>query len=263
MRRDVQSAQLRELEEYRDRHLVQADRVLLCVIGGVDTETLKAAMEKQLGAIRLTEKTFPRPTVPPQIAKDQNATWDVNVTHYMETYPIPHSGNRDYPALYIASLLWRLACTQDAQLKALTGYIYCGVDLVTPEQVYLYVSASLKPGADIESVKQRVRQLMNPLKQAENNARVPMIAQSLSKELSAPPDMKMLMQYKPENMSETMMFLQVGVSWGTIEYQYRNNLSHLASALADVSATDVAAVINRYLTEDRRMTLVLTPQASE
>jgi len=262
MRKGIQSAQLSELQEYRDQHLVQADRVLLCVIGGVDPETLKETMEKQLGAISLTEKTLPRLTVPPKVAKNQNATWDVNVTHYMETYPIPRPENEDYPALYIASLLWRLACTQDAQLKGLIGYIYCGVDLVTPEQVYLYVSASLKPDADIEKVKQRIGQLMNPLKQPKNNTQVPMIAQSLSMELSAPPDMKTFMQQKPENMPEHLMFLQLGVSWGIVEYQYGDNLSQLASAFADVSAADVADVVNRYLTEDHRMTLLLTPRAS-
>ena len=261
MRKDIQSAQLSELQEYRDQHLVQADRVLLCVIGGVDSETLKKTMEKQLGAINLTEKTLPRSTVPPKVAKDQNATWDINVTHYMETYPIPRPENEDYPALYIASLFWRLACTQDAQLKELIGYIHCGVDLVTPEQVYLYASASLKPGTDIEKVKQRIGQLMNPLKQPENNTQVPMIAQSLSMELSAPPDMKTLMQQKPENIPENLMFLQLGVSWGIIEYQYGDNLSQLATAFADVSAADVASVVNRYLSEEHRMTLLLTPQA--
>ena len=263
MRKDIQSAQLSELQEYRDQHLVQADRVLLCVIGGVDPETLKETMETQLGTINLTEKTLPRSTVPPKIAKDQNATWDINVTHYMETYPIPNPENEDYPALYIASLLWRLACTQDAQLKGLIGYIYCGVDLVTPEQVYLYVSASLKPDADIEKVKQRIGQLMNPLKQPKNNTQVPMIAQSLSMQFSAPPDMKTLMQQKPENVAENLMLLQLGVSWGTVEYQYGNNLSQLASAFADVSANDVANVVNRYLSEEHRMTLLLTPRASE
>ena len=262
MRADIQSAQLSELQEYRDQHLVQVDRVLLCVIGGVDPEILKQTMEKQLGAISLTAKAFPQPTVPPKVAKDQNATWDINVTHYMETYPIPHPENEDYPALYVASLLWRFACMQDAQLKESIGYIHCGVDLVTPEQVYLYISASLKPDTDIEKVKQRIGQLMNPLKQQENNTQVPMIAQSLSKELSAPPDMKTLMQYKPENMTENLMFLQLGVSWGTMEYQFGDNLSQLASAFADVSAADVASVVNRYLSEAHRMTLLLTPRAS-
>ena len=261
MRKGIQAARLSELQEYRDQHLVQADRVLLCVIGGVDPEVLKDTMEKQLGVINLVKKMFPEPTASPEIVKDQNATWDVHVTHYMETYPIPNVENEDYPALYVASLLWRFACMQDAQLKELIGYIHCGVDLVTPEQVYLYVSTSLKPDADIEMVKQRIRQRMNPLKQSENNPQVPMIAQSLSKELSAPPDMRTLMQYKSENVSEAMMLLQLGVSWGTMEYQFGDTLLQLASAFADVSAADVASVVNRYLTEERRMTLVLTPRA--
>ncbi|MYB01479.1 insulinase family protein [Candidatus Poribacteria bacterium] len=95
MRGDVQSAQLRELQEYRDRHLVQADRVLLCVIGGVDSETLQPVMEAQLGAINLTAKALPPATATAEAVKDQTATWDVNVTHYMETYAIPRTGNED------------------------------------------------------------------------------------------------------------------------------------------------------------------------
>ena len=243
--------------------MVQADRVLLCIIGGVDPETLKETMEKHLGAINLTEKTLPQSTVPPKIAKDQNATWDINVRHYMETYVIPRPEDKDYPALYVASLLLKSACMQDVQLKELTGHIFCGVDLVTPEQVYLYVSASLKPEADIGRVKERIRELMNLLKQPENNTQVPMYAEYLSMELSAPPDMKTLMQNKPENVTETVMLLQLGVTWGMLEYQYGDTLSQLASAFADVSAADVANVVNRYLTEDQRMTLVLTPRASK
>ena len=263
VRGDIQAAQLHELQGYRDLHLVQTDRVLLCVIGGVEPETLKRTMEQQLGALNLPAKALPQPTVSPEIAKDQNATWDVNATHYMETYAIPRPENEDYPALYLASLLLRSACMQDAQLKALTGHIFCGVDLITPEQVYLYVSASLKPEVDIELVEQRVRQLMNVLKRSENNMQAPLYAKSISKALSAPPDIKTLMQYKPENVTKTQMFLQVAVSWGMMEYQYGNTLSQLASAFADVSAADVADVVNRYLTENTRMTLLLTPRGSE
>ena len=263
MRGDIQSAQLSELQEYRDLHLVQADRVLLCVIGGVDSETLQPAMEEQLGAINLTAKAFPQPTVPPEISKDQNTTWDVNTTHYMETYAIPNVENRDYPALYVASLLLRVACMQDAQLKALTGHVYCGVDLITPEQVYLYASASLKSDTDIEEVKQRIRQLINQLKQPANNAQVPMYTQYLSMELGSSPDITMVMQQKPAGVPETMMLLQLGLTWGMLDYQYGDTLSQLANALADVSAADVADVVNRYLTENKQMTLVLTPRAPE
>ena len=263
MRGDVQSAKLSELQEYSNLHLVQADRVLLCVIGGVDPETLKGTMEKQLGSIKLTAKTFPNSTASPDIAKDQNATWDVNVTHYMETYAIPRPENEDYPALYVASVLLRLACMQDAQLKELTGCVFCGVDLITPEQIYLYISASLKPNTDILKVKQRIQELMNPLKQPENNIQVSLFAQSLSMELSTPPDITMLMQQKPAGVSETMILGNIGLQWGLFEYQYSDALPKFASELANVSPADVADIVKRYLTEAERITLVLTPRVSK
>ena len=99
---------------------------------------------------------------------------------------------------------------------------------------------------------------MNPLKQQENNRQVPMIAQSLSMELSSSPDMTMVMQQKPAGVTETMMLLQLGLTWGMLDYQYGDKLPQLASAFADVSADDVASVVNQYLTEDHRMTLLLT-----
>ena len=263
MRRGIQSAQLSELQTYRDLHLVQSDSVLLCVIGSIDPDTLKDTMEKQLGVINLTEKVLPHPTVPPEITKDQNATWDINVTHYMETYAVPHSEDEDYPALYIASALLSLAFVQDTQLKELTGGAFCNLDLITPEGTYLQINASLKPEADIERVKQRIKQLIGQLKQPENNAQVAMAAPFFSMQFSAPLDVKMVMQQQPVGVSETMVLGNIGLQWGMREYQHGDILPQLASAFADVSAADVANVVNRYLTEERRMTLVLTPRVPE
>ena len=263
MRGDVQSAQLRELQEYRDLHLVQADRVLLCVIGGVKAETLQPAMEEQLGSINLTAKTLPPATATSETTKDQVVTWDINVTHYIETYAIPNVENRDYPALYMASLLLRIACMQDAQLKESIGYIYSGIDLITPEQTYLYVSASLKPDTDIEKVKERIGELINKLRQPGNNAMVPMYALNLSMQLGSPPDIALVMQQKPIGISEDIILGNIGLQWGMLVYQYGDALPKLASALSSVSADDVSDAVNRYLTEDKQMTLVLIPQASE
>ncbi len=263
MRADIQSARLSELQAYRDQHLVQSDRVLLCVIGSINLDTLKDTMEQQLGVINLTEKTLPHPTVRPEIAKDQSATWDINVTHYMETYAIPHSKDKDYPALYMASALLSLVFMQDTQLKKQIGHIFCNLDLITPEQAYLQINASLKPDADIEEVKQRISVMISRLMQPENNTQVVMAAPFISMQFSAPLDVKMVMQQQPIGVSETMVLGNIGVQWGMREYQHGDTLSQLAGAFANISAADVASVANRYLTEERRMTLVLTPRVSE
>ncbi len=263
MRGDVQSAQLSELQEYRDLYLIQADRVLLCVIGGVASETLQAAMEEQLGSINLTTKKFPPAATTSETAKDQTATWDINVTHYMETYAIPHSENEDYPALYMASALLGLACMHDPQLKELTGGVGCNLDFITPEQTYLQITASVKPDTDIEKVKQRVRQLINQLKQPAYKVQIAMAAPALSMQFSSPMDVKMVMQQQPAETSETMIVGSIGLQWGMREYQYGDTLSQLAGAFANVSPTDVVDVVDQYLTEDKRMTLLLTPRAPE
>ena len=264
MRDDVQSAQLSELQEYRDLHLVHADRVLLCVIGGIEPETLQSAMAEQLGHINLTANALPKATATPAQEKNRRATWDVNVTHYMETYAIPNATHENYPAFFVANVLLNQSLMMDTELKQLTGSIFCGADLVTPEQTYLYVTAALKPDTDIEKVKQRIGQLTNQLKQPKNNAQVAMIAPALSMQFSSPLDIEMVMQqHKPAGMTETMMLGNIGLQWGLLEYQHGETLPQFANALAKVSADDVADAVNRYLTEDARMTLVLTPRASE
>ena len=90
-----------------------------------------------------------------------------------------------------------------------------------------------------------------------------MAAPSLSMQLSSPLDIEMIKQHKQAGISEAMMLGNLGLQWGLLEYQYGETLPQLASALANVSAEDVADVVNRYLTEDERTTLVLTPRASE
>ena len=148
---------------------------------------------------------------------------------------------------------------QDAKLKESIGYIVSGVELITPEQRYLYISASLKPDSDIEKVKERISALINQLKQPEYNAMVPMYALNFSMQLGSPPDIALLMQQKPIDISEDMMLGNIGLQWGMLEYQYGDALPKLASALSNVSSDDVADVVNRYLTEDKQMTLLLKP----
>ena len=264
MRGAIESAELSELQAYRNRHLVHADRVLLCVIGGIEPEALQAAMEEQLGPINLTANALPKATATPVHEKDRRATWDVNVTHYMETYAIPNATHENYPAFFVAHMLLNQSLMMDTKLKQLTGSIFCGADLVTPEQTYLYVTAALKPDSDVEKVKQQIGQLVNQLKQPENNAQVAMIAPALSMQFSSSMDIEMVMQqHKPVGMTEAMMLGNIGLQRGLLEYQYGDALPQFASALANVSAADVADVVNRHLTEDARMTLVLTPRASE
>lgn len=259
MRGDIETAQLSDLQKYRDLHLVQEERVLVCVIGGIDTETLQPAMEEKIGSINISAKSLPPATVKNVMKKDLIATWDVNVTHYIETYTIPNAKNNDYPALYIANALLNVGLMQDTQLKELTGMVHSSVDIVTPEQTYLQISASLKQDTDINKVKERIRFHIDRIMKPENNYQVVMAAQSLSMQFSSPMDIDVMKQYKQEGVSDTMMLGNIGLWWGMLEFRYGDSLPHIASAFKNVTAVDVADVANRYLSEDKRMSLVLSP----
>ncbi|RKU31525.1 hypothetical protein C6497_01640 [Candidatus Poribacteria bacterium] len=263
MQGGIQSANLSELQKYRDQYLVQEDRVLLCIIGGVDPEILQSTVEEKFGSITLADSIQPSATVTSQKNKDLKATWDSNVTHYMETYAIPAPTHDDYPTLYVTNAILGQSIMMDAELKKLTGSIFSGADLITPEQTYLFVSAALKPGSDVEKVKQRIRLLINHFAKPENNIRVAMIATELSKYFSSPLDFEVVKKQKVLGMSETMMLGSIGLQWGLLEFQYGENLPKIAKTLADVSPEDVANVVNRYLTEEDRKTLILTPKGLE
>lgn len=260
IRGDLQSAQLSDLQGYRDRHLVQPNRVLLCVIGGLEPETLKPALEERLGSIASTAKRLPAAKPKPEPAQQLAATWDLNVTHYIETYAIPKPDHEDYPALYVAAMLLNQYFFMDQKIKPWTGMVLCGLDLITPAQTYLYVSAPLKPGADIDKVRSQIKYQLDKLKQTETNFQVSMMASNVSKQMSAPPDITMAMRYKPANVTEAMIVGNIGLQWGLLEFQYGDTLPHLAKALARVSASDIASVAEKYLSKTKRGTLILTPK---
>jgi hypothetical protein len=108
----------------------------------------------------------------------------------------------------------------DPQLKELTGGVGCNLDFITPEQTYLQITASVKPDTDIKKVKQRIRQLINQLKQPAYKVQIAMAAPTLSMQFSSPMDVKMIMQQQPAGTSETMIVGSIGLQWGMREYQY-------------------------------------------
>ncbi len=259
--RVIQNAELSELLEYRDLYMMQSHRMLLCVISRVKAEILQPAMEEQLGHIIANANTLPTATTYP-LGKDLRATWDVNVIHYMETYAMPKPEHKDYAALYVANLLLNQAFMMDAELKQSIGFIISNVDLITPEQTYLYVSASLKPDADIEKVKHHIAKPLNQLKKLkEANPQVAMLAKGISRQISTPPDITRVRRYKPA--TRAMMLGNIGLQWGLLEFQYGDTLQKLANALSKVASADVIDVANRYLSEEQRMTLILAPHEQD
>lgn len=260
VRGDLQSARLGDVQAYRDRHLAPLDRVVVCVIGGIEPDTLKPALQERLGGITSAAKALPAATARPAAAKRRDATWDLDVTHYVETYPIVPRDHKDYPAITVAAAMLRQSLFKDTELRESAGLVLCGTDLVTPEQAYLHVSAPLKPGADAAKVARLIERHVGRLRRRGNELQIPMLAAALSRQMSAPPDLAVAMRHKPAQVTAALIVANVALQWGLLEFQFGEALPALAKAVGRVSAANVASVAERYLSSDRRATLILTPR---
>jgi predicted Zn-dependent peptidase len=255
----VQSARWRQLQAYRDRYLVQPKRTMLCVIGGIAPQTLKPEIQKRFGSIASAGATLPKASTTRASKAELTATWDLNVSHYIETYALPKPDHEDYPALYVAAMLLNQSLFTDQTVKQWAGMVLCGVDLITPEGAYLYVSASLKPGADSAKARAYIEQQVDQLRKAEHNAQAAMAAAMLSAQMRAPTDIALAMKFKPARITEDIITANVGLQWGLLEFQYGDTLSRVAGGLSKVSAADVALVATKYLSKAERNTLLLNP----
>jgi hypothetical protein len=98
------------------------------------------------------------------------------------------------------------------------------------------------------------------LRRGEHHTRVAMVAAGLSQQMRAPVDVRLVLKLRPARIHDDIMLGNVGLQWGLLEFQYGDTLSAVAGGLSKVSASDVVSVATRYLSEDRRNSLLLTPR---
>ncbi len=138
--------------------------------------------------------------------------------------------------------------------------VLCGTDPITPEGAYLYISSSLKPGADVTKLKTRIEQQVDMLRKGEHRTRVAMVAAGLSRQMRVPMDVRLALKLKTAQIAEEMIIANLGLQWGLLEFQHGDTLSAVAGGLSEVSASDIVSVATTFLSEDRRNALLLTPR---
>ncbi|UCG48745.1 MAG: insulinase family protein [Phycisphaerales bacterium] len=244
---DVVKAELGDVQDYRDRRLAVADRILICVVGGIDCGTLRPAISTEMGKIRLQAKAVEPVELHPG---NRTLTWDVNARHLMLTWPIPACSHADYPALLVARQWLTMKLFSDSQIKKATGMTLAGADLGVPEGTFFYVSASLKPDAAIEDVRKSIERHLQSLRSAAG-FELPMIAGQLSLQLTNITDPKMLRGQTPANVSDAMVEGNIGLQWATREYRYGPARPIIAKRMATLKARDVQLAAAKYLSPEK------------
>jgi predicted Zn-dependent peptidase len=252
---DAEKASLREIQGYRDQRLGVPDRVLVCVAGGIDAQTLRPVISEHLGKIRSRTKG-------PELVRlhpgSREMTWDMDARHLMLTWAIPSCSDKDYPALMAAGQWLMMKLFSDQQLKKLTGMVIAGADLVVPEGRFFYVSASLKADASPDDVRKRVANHLESLRSAAG-PELAMIARQLSYQLTNITDPKLLRAQAPPSMSEAMIEGNVALQWATNEYRYGAERAGLAGRLGRMKVAELQRAVAKYLSADKCSVCSISP----
>jgi predicted Zn-dependent peptidase len=259
LKADVDRATLAEVQRYRDERMVVLPRTVVCVVGGVDAETVRPVVAERLGKIRSDAKPPPAVAAP---GGSRDMTWDLDARHVIVTWPMPDIADPDYSALMVAGNLLTMRLASDAQLKPLTGMALAGTDLVTPEGGFFYASASVRPGSALEAVRGRLDANVEALRSdAQSIAQAPLFGRQLSDALTVVPDPAMLKAQTPPGMDPAMVEGNLGLQFGMQEYRYGPDRPSLAQVLSTVTADQVQAAARKWLAPEKEAVCTLRPKS--
>ena len=253
---DVRKAKLGDIQQYSDEGLAVLDRTVVCIVGGVDVKQAKSVVEEKLGAIRSDAKVSgPVPVV----EKDSEITWDLPTRHLVLTWPIPEHNEKDYAALYVAAQMLQMRMFNDSKMKTITGNVFAGADLSTPEGNFLFINAVLQSGASFQDARKAIDGHIEAMRLEESLGQAPMFGKQLAYQLTHVQDPAMIKKQAPANMSLAMIEGNIGLQWGMRVFQYGRHRSTLADNLSSLTAQDIKKAIDEHLSAEKGHALAVRP----
>ncbi len=254
---DINKVTLDEIQKYRDIHLAVLNKVLVCVVGGVDAESLKPVVTRELGRLKSNAKT--RKSVKPHLG-NHKMTWDLDAGHVVLTWPIPNFSHNDYPALMVIGQWLTMKFFSDNELKKITGMVLAGADLTIPEGNFFYISASVKPKVAFDDVLLKIENYLQSLRSP--TAALPQaafIGPQLSYQLTNLTDPAVAKAQAPPNVSDAMIEGNIGLQRAMHDFRYGSGRKSLADKLTKVTPGHIHQVASKYLNADNCSTCTLRP----
>ena len=255
---DVQRAGLADVQRWRDEWLVLSNRVLVCFVGGLEANAVFAEAEKQLGALKPRAASLPAAKANP---RNMDLTWDLEARHLLLTGPIPDCQHDDYAALTTAAQLLNMLLVSEPQLTRQTGMVFAGADLATPEGAFFYVSASLRPGTDFETLRRALLAKVGRLSSDPAQiSQLSFITLQLSRSLKDVPSPEQVQAQMPAGMDPALVEGNLGLQFAAQDYRYGTRREALAKQLVDITPAKVQEAARRYLSETNALVCTLRPQ---
>ncbi|MHC4083773.1 MAG: insulinase family protein [Planctomycetota bacterium] len=254
---DIKKVTLGEIQKNRDMHLAVLNKVLVCVVGGVDADSLKSIITKELGRLKSNAKT--RLSTKPHRASCK-MTWDLEARHVVLTWPIPDFSDNDYPALMAAGQWLTMKIFSDTEMKKVTGMVFAGADLTVPEGNFFYISASVKAEVAFDDALKKIERYLQSLRSP--TAALPQAAfvgPQLSYQLTNITDPAAAKAQAPPNFSDAMIEGNIGLQWAMHDFRYGSGRKSLAGKLATVTPSHIHQVAHKYLAADKCSICTLQP----
>ena len=255
---NINKVTLNEIQKYRDMYLAELNRVLVCVVGGIDAQTLKPIITEKLGRLKSDAKTH-EPVKPHR--GNHKMTWDLDASHLVLTWPIPDISHIDYPALMVAAQGVTMKCFSDSELKKMTGMVLAGADLTVPEGNFFYISASIKTEVPSDNAYRKIEHHLQTLRSP--SAPLPeaaVIGKQLFYQLTNLTDPAVVKAQAPANLSDAMIEGNIGLQWAMHDFRYGRHRKLLARKLAAVTPNQVRQVAQKYLTVAKCSICTLRPE---
>jgi predicted Zn-dependent peptidase len=252
---DVTQARLAEVQRFRDERLAVSNRVTVCVVGPEAAESLPE-VERQLGALNLRAQ-LPAPST--NSISSMDLTWDLDARHLLLTWPIPDYRHEDHAGLMVAAQCLNQQLAADPELQHLAGMMFAGCDLATPEGNYFFISASLRPSATFEEIRDRLLSLVSQLS-TNTPKSATMIGRQLADSLTQLPDPQAILAQAPPNVSRAMIEGNLGLQLGMREYRYGDQAATLARQLAGASGAGVEGVVREHLSAATAAVCTVSPK---
>lgn len=254
---DIERATLDAVREHYQQHFSVLNRTVVCIVGGVTRDEAHAAADEILSGIK-SEAGSPAPTAITKGARD--ITWDLPTRHIVFSWPLPEAGDKDFAALLAAAAQLQRQVFQDVELQKLTGSVFVGADLETPEGRFFLLNAVLQPGAEFKQVQDALETRVLAMQGNSAASQAPMIGAQLAFQLTQVMDPALVPRQAPPEMTPAMIEGNIGLYWGMREFQFGASREVLAKNLAALTQEDVKGALDRHLTPERRLVVTIQPE---
>jgi hypothetical protein len=152
----------------------------------------------------------------------------------------------------------------DAGLKELAGMVFAGADLRTPEGSWFYISASVKPNADLQQLRARITTHLNTLRaQSTELALAGMIGRQIALNLTQVMDPKLVKANAPAGMTDAMIEANLGLQWATAVHRLGPAQADLDARLKSVTPENVRDAAVSHLLDEQASICVLRPMGGD